>query len=554
MHRLTQTRRPSWRGGLLALTWVVMFAPPGLGKPPWLRKARVPEQQFVPAVAPQPDPAAQRAEEARARLALLADPMTFPYHVGARAGDGELKLSGFVPTEAVRRRAKEVVAQATTLRVVDEVQVHSGMGIAFPRRGATEVLFREAAGRLKKEFGERADRLTVTAREDGRVTVSGPMLSQEEQLAIAECLRGLTCCAAVVTQPGPPEGVPGGIVPVRAMAPAGPAVAPLPTSPPPAPRPATLSRPVTPYSPSQGPAPVSPPPPPPPDDEPGPSAAAGPPPTAPGCDSGDGTAQTGVVPVRWQEEPALPEEGPEQPARTRRGGQSGEPGGPPLPVPGPLPPAVIDAAVGPPPGGGPGAKGERDGQQGGRAPSATGPVPPLPDSEKEAVRPAGLATDHAAGRAVPPVAAGAERATAGPAAETRDGNAAPHARAAEQPGRTESIYQIALIHFLSSLAALVVGLALFSGCLVLVLRRLGVSLQFLPAGGRGEVGTQAVPGLEEIWGGEAGAKLELGPSYAEELRMKEEAQREEEQGVLRLLFEQNVRLREQIGELAAGGE
>lgn len=43
--------------------------------------------------------------------------------------------------------------------------------------------------------------------------------------------------------------------------------------------------------------------------------------------------------------------------------------------------------------------------------------------------------------------------------------------------------------------------------------------------------------------------FDLGPSYQEERRLKEEAERQQEQAVLRTIFEDNLRLRQQLIEL-----
>jgi hypothetical protein len=45
------------------------------------------------------------------------------------------------------------------------------------------------------------------------------------------------------------------------------------------------------------------------------------------------------------------------------------------------------------------------------------------------------------------------------------------------------------------------------------------------------------------------ANLDLGPTYAEELLLKEEAARQQEQAILKHLFEHDLRLREQINQL-----
>jgi hypothetical protein len=110
-----------------------------------------------------------------------------------------------------------------------------------------------------------------------------------------------------------------------------------------------------------------------------------------------------------------------------------------------------------------------------------------------------------------------------------------------------------LAHFVSTTAAIVVALGLFCACLV-VLRRLGVSLPIDlrtgPAVGSGFDAPVPMPHAEPVRDivaeDVAAMPLDLGPTYAEEVAQREEAARENEKAMLRHIFDQNVRLREQI--------
>jgi len=46
--------------------------------------------------------------------------------------------------------------------------------------------------------------------------------------------------------------------------------------------------------------------------------------------------------------------------------------------------------------------------------------------------------------------------------------------------------------------------------------------------------------------------FDIGPTYAEEMRQKQEALRQQEEAVLRHIFELNMHMREQLGELSGG--
>src|SRR5690348_9713670 len=86
-----------------------------------------------------PDPAARypetvdltearcRLEEMKVELAWLTDPVTSPYYLGARAGNGNMVLRGYVPDRVVKQRAVELTRQHTSLIVVDTLGLHPNL-------------------------------------------------------------------------------------------------------------------------------------------------------------------------------------------------------------------------------------------------------------------------------------------------------------------------------------------------------------------------------------------------------------------------------------------
>ena len=160
---------------------------------PKVKQAALPGPAVVGPAAPAPGLGIEglRREEGKVRLAWLADPVTFPYFLSARAADAEVHLTGYVPTEAVKRRAADLAGKATALRVVDELRVQPNIALHFATPRPLDVLWNEVVELLHKELGERADQITVTAGADGRVTLSGVFVSVEEQLSICESLRRL---------------------------------------------------------------------------------------------------------------------------------------------------------------------------------------------------------------------------------------------------------------------------------------------------------------------------------------------------------------------------
>ncbi|MBI1913239.1 MAG: hypothetical protein HYS12_00535 [Planctomycetes bacterium] len=208
MYRYTHSRPTRSRGCLAG--WAFVFAaglavtPAAAARPSPLRRVQWAEQS-APQAAPGMSAEARKLEEVRVKLAWLGNPATFRYHLGAHAEEGTMRLTGYVPCQPLKQRAAEIAGKATTLQVVDEIQVHEGMSFLFPDHRPLDVLYREAIEVLSQEFGERGARLTVTARPDGQLTVSGAVMPREEQLAVAESLRRVAGCSCVVSKLDAPD-------------------------------------------------------------------------------------------------------------------------------------------------------------------------------------------------------------------------------------------------------------------------------------------------------------------------------------------------------------
>src|SRR5207249_2565848 len=113
----------------------------------------------------------------------------------------------YVPCQALKQRAVEIASKATTLQLVDEIEVYQGMAFEFPDRKPVDVLSREATEILRQEFGDRGARLTVMVRPDGQLTVSGAVMPMEQQLAVAGSLRRVGGCSCVVSKLDAPDRV-----------------------------------------------------------------------------------------------------------------------------------------------------------------------------------------------------------------------------------------------------------------------------------------------------------------------------------------------------------
>jgi hypothetical protein len=119
------------------------------------------------------------------------------------------------------------------------------------------------------------------------------------------------------------------------------------------------------------------------------------------------------------------------------------------------------------------------------------------------------------------------------------------------------LYKIALVQLTSDLAMLVVAVLVFAGAFLLIQRRFSLSLDALrrleSASSQGAAPAELQPRTgftnEALAGPASGEAFDLGLSYAEEMRLRDEASHQQEQAILRQIYEQNVKLREQIGAL-----
>jgi hypothetical protein len=119
-----------------------------------------------------------------------------------------------------------------------------------------------------------------------------------------------------------------------------------------------------------------------------------------------------------------------------------------------------------------------------------------------------------------------------------------------------AVYRIALAHLISNVVALSIGLMLLASILFVLLRRFGPFLdalrrvQFIGAPGSGQ--SELLPPsseAEDTRGPSRAESFDLGLTYPEEMRLREQALQQQEEAMVRHIYEQNMQLREQIGQL-----
>jgi hypothetical protein len=148
-----------------------------------------------------------RAEEVNVELAWLSDPATFSCALAAQVQGSVLLVHGYVPGEAVRRRAVELARAHTNLPIADALEVCSSMPVRMTRDWVEE-LQRSAAALLTEAFHGQADSFQIQVRADGTVAVAGVVHSREDKLGVSRSLRHLPGCKCVNNQL---NVVPGGV-------------------------------------------------------------------------------------------------------------------------------------------------------------------------------------------------------------------------------------------------------------------------------------------------------------------------------------------------------
>jgi hypothetical protein len=133
----------------------------------------------------------------------------------------------------------------------------------------------------------------------------------------------------------------------------------------------------------------------------------------------------------------------------------------------------------------------------------------------------------------------------------------------EQP-RSNTFFETGFGQLLGILGAVFLGVLVHLIALVFILRRYGVHLARVfrvelvnpsAVGFVGQVSTAAQPvatgpAIEDVPPSSTAETFDLGPTYAEEMRQKQEALHQQEEAVLRSIFELNMQMRAQLGQLS----
>jgi hypothetical protein len=185
--------------------------------------------------------------------------------------------------------------------------------------------------------------------------------------------------------------------------------------------------------------------------------------------------------------------------------------------------------------------------------SLAGPPPTVVETGDKDTPPAAVASSNPSAQAVvsPPGGVGDNTATQ---------------PSQEQP-RGNPFFETGFGQLIGIVGAVFLGVLIHLIALVLILRRYGAQLarvfrvELVNPAAVGFVGQVSAAGARTVAAGPATTELtqsstaetfDIGPTYAEEMRQRQEALRQQEEAVLRHIFELNMQMRGQLGQLSCG--
>lgn len=138
-----------------------------------------------------------RIVEVQVELALMGDPITFPYFLEARVDGSRMELRGFVPDKSVQDHALKLARLNCPLAVVDGTRVHPSLAVR-PTRLPPEKLAPSVERAISKTLPSGSKALKIHCDMDGKVLVTGNVKTLEEKLLVSQSLRRLHGCGCVV--------------------------------------------------------------------------------------------------------------------------------------------------------------------------------------------------------------------------------------------------------------------------------------------------------------------------------------------------------------------
>jgi hypothetical protein len=137
--------------------------------------------------------------ELQLELALLGDPLTFPYPLHAHITAAGMEIRGRVPNVWIRDHAMKLAKNACEVAVVDGMTVEPKMAIPMPHM-QTALFATEARQRLERAGVKVTGPVEILGPGNGQIVLSGKIGSLEDKVQMSRALRGLPGCTCVTNE------------------------------------------------------------------------------------------------------------------------------------------------------------------------------------------------------------------------------------------------------------------------------------------------------------------------------------------------------------------
>lgn len=191
MNRTTY-RMLACAGGLVMASWL------------WSGHAQAQRQpvRSVAWIRPQAEPPAAPVDDLsiRLKLAWLADPLTFPLRLGVQTTPGGVRIFGYAPSAGIKKRALDIAAAQSGLKVQDGVQIMATMVVGGDSPLPTGELLRLGQQLLNHQLPYLAPQVLLSVTAEGHLIATGVVQSAAERWQVCHALQQLPGCQAIVCQ------------------------------------------------------------------------------------------------------------------------------------------------------------------------------------------------------------------------------------------------------------------------------------------------------------------------------------------------------------------
>ncbi|MGF1580249.1 MAG: hypothetical protein ACFCD0_12875 [Gemmataceae bacterium] len=136
----------------------------------------------------------------RIKLAWLGDPQTFPYHLQLQGSSSGIRITGYVPNEAIKARAMMIAKAVSGLPVQDGMLLMPNMSHRIPQSTTIEAMREQGWQALAQAAPQTWRGLRLGVDEKGRFALSGWVSTGPEKWRLCQALKNVSGCRCVICQ------------------------------------------------------------------------------------------------------------------------------------------------------------------------------------------------------------------------------------------------------------------------------------------------------------------------------------------------------------------